>query len=214
MNRRELVAAVAAHTDQDPKAVDQTLRGLVDVVSATIKKGDPVVMSGFTKWAKVKRAARTARNPQTGEPVKVKASQKVRITPLKALKDVAAGTAPAPKLTKATAKKAATTTTRRARATPTTAEGEAPVKRTRATKASAAVPARRSTRATSATAAAAPEAAPARKAATRKATTRKAAAGETAPRKATTRKATTRKAAGSAASTPAKRAPAKRTARS
>ena len=211
MNRRELVAAVAAHTDQDPKAVDQTLRGLVDVVSATIKKGDPVVMSGFTKWAKVKRAARTARNPQTGEPVKVKASQKVRITPLKALKDVAAGTAPAPKLTKATAKKAATTTTRRARATPTTAEGEAPVKRTRATKASAAVPARRSTRATSATAAAAPgtEAAPARKAATRKATTRKAAAGETAPRKATTRKA-----AGSAASTPAKRAPAKRTARS
>jgi DNA-binding protein HU-beta len=98
MNRKELVAAIAAHTEQDVKSVDATLRGLVDVVGATIKKGDPVAISGFAKFAVRKSPARTARNPQTGEPVKVKASTKVRITPLKALKDVATGAAPAPKL--------------------------------------------------------------------------------------------------------------------
>jgi DNA-binding protein HU-beta len=189
MNRRELVAAVAAHTDQDPKVVDQTLRGFVDVVSATIKKGDPVVMSGFAKFVKVKRAARTARNPQTGEPVKVKASQRVRITPLKALKDVAAGAAPAPKLTKAPAKKAAAGATRRTRAAAGT--NGAPPSTTKRTSTTAAKKA--TTGRASATAA-------------KKATAKKATAKKATATKATAKKAATKKAA-------AKRAPAKRTTR-
>ena len=81
MNRRELVQAIAAHTGQEPKAVDATLRGFVDVVLATVDKGEPVAISGFAKFAKVKRAARMGRNPRTGEPVKIKASVKPRITP-------------------------------------------------------------------------------------------------------------------------------------
>ena len=103
MNRRDLIAAVAAHTEKDTKTVAAVLEGFTDVVSATISKGDPVVLSGFAKFAKVQRQARMGRNPQTGEPVKIKASTKARITPLKGLKDVVSGAAKAPKLTVAKA---------------------------------------------------------------------------------------------------------------
>ena len=100
MNKRELVAAIAAHTELDTKTVGKVMEGFVDVTLATVAKGDPVAISGFAKFAKVKRAARVGRNPQTGEPVKIKASVKPRITPLKGFKDVVLGTAPAPKLNK------------------------------------------------------------------------------------------------------------------
>ena len=108
MNRKELVAAIAAHTGQDNKTVDATMRGFVDVTLATVAKGENVALPGFAKFAKVKRAARMGRNPATGEAIKIKASVKARISPLKGFKDVVAGRAPAPKLGKAApAKKAA-----------------------------------------------------------------------------------------------------------
>ena len=120
MNRRELIAAIAAHSDAEPKTVDAVLRGFTDVVSATVSKGDPVVITGFAKFAKIQTKARMGRNPATGEAIKIKASKKARITPLKAFKDIVLGTAPAPKLTKATAAKAAP-----ARATPAKAATKA-----------------------------------------------------------------------------------------
>ena len=103
MNRRELIAAVAAHTEKDVKTVAAVLEGVTDVVTATISRGEAVVLSGFAKFAKVQRQARMGRNPQTGEPVKIKASTKARITPLKGLKDVVAGAVKAPKLVAAKA---------------------------------------------------------------------------------------------------------------
>lgn len=113
MNRRELVRVIAEQTETDNRTVDTVLRSFTEVVTATMSKGDPVTLPGFAKFAQVKRAARTGRNPQTGEPIKIKASVKARITPLKALKDVVAGGAPAPKL----AKSAGTTATASKRAT-------------------------------------------------------------------------------------------------
>ena len=107
MNRRELIAAVAAHTGTEPKVVDGVLRGFTDVISATVSKGDPVVLSGFAKFAKIQTKARMGRNPATGEAIKIKASKKARITPLKGFKDVVLGATPAPKLTKAAPVKAA-----------------------------------------------------------------------------------------------------------
>jgi DNA-binding protein HU-beta len=101
MNRRELVKAVAEYTGQEPRAVEGALRGFETVVAASIGKGEPVVLSGFAKFARVDRKARMGRNPATGEPVKIKASRKARITPLKGLKDVVGGAAPVPKLTPA-----------------------------------------------------------------------------------------------------------------
>ena len=100
MNRRELVNAVAAYGSLEPKQVDATVRALTDVITAVVAKGEPVQISGFAKFAKVERAARMGRNPATGEPVKIKASKKARITPLKAFKDAVMTPSQAPKLAK------------------------------------------------------------------------------------------------------------------
>jgi DNA-binding protein HU-beta len=100
MIRRELVQAVAAHSGADAKQVDAVLRGFTDVVTAVVSKGEPVSISGFAKFSKVERAARTGRNPQTGEAIKIKASKKARITPLKGFKDAVLTPSQAPKLAK------------------------------------------------------------------------------------------------------------------
>jgi len=129
VNRRELVTAVAAHSGTDPKVVDGVLRGFQDVVFATVAKGDPVVLTGFAKFAKIQTKARMGRNPATGEAIKIKASKKARITPLKGFKDVVLGASPAPKLAKAAPAKAP------AKAAPTKAPARATAtKATTATK--------------------------------------------------------------------------------
>jgi DNA-binding protein HU-beta len=87
MNKRDLIAALAEDTGTDKKTADAFLTSFVDVVTATVAKGEPIVISGFAKFARVERAARMGRNPQTGEPIKIAASRKVRVTPLKAFKD-------------------------------------------------------------------------------------------------------------------------------
>jgi DNA-binding protein HU-beta len=100
VNRRELLNATAAHTGIDPKTVDQVLKGLTEVITAVNAKGEPVAISGFAKFARVDRAARMGRNPATGEPVKIKASKKAKITPLKAYKEGVMSATAAPKLAK------------------------------------------------------------------------------------------------------------------
>jgi DNA-binding protein HU-beta len=109
VNRRDLVVAVADHTQTEPRQVDALLRGLTDVITAKVSKGETIAISGFAKFARVDRKARMGRNPATGEPIKIKASRKARITPLKAFKDAVLGVTAAPRLTaaKAPAKKAA-----------------------------------------------------------------------------------------------------------
>ncbi len=87
MNRRDLVLAIAEKTELDRKTVDATLAAFVDVVTESVKAGDPVAITGFAKFARVDRAARMGRNPQTGEPIKIAAKSVVKITPLKAFKD-------------------------------------------------------------------------------------------------------------------------------
>ena len=98
MNRRELVDAIASHTDQDKKTVDTVLSGFTDVVLATVATGDPVAISGFAKFAKVQTSARTGRNPATGEAIQIPAKTKPRITPLKGFKDVVMGEVSPPSL--------------------------------------------------------------------------------------------------------------------
>jgi DNA-binding protein HU-beta len=87
VNRRELVAALAERTESDKKSADAFLSAFTDVVTESVAAGDPVAISGFAKFAKVFRAERMGRNPATGEAIKIAASNKVRITPLKAFKD-------------------------------------------------------------------------------------------------------------------------------
>jgi DNA-binding protein HU-beta len=182
MNRRDLVKAVAEYTGQEVKAVEAAIRGFETVVAASIGKGENVVLSGFAKFARVDRKARMGRNPATGEPVKIKASRKARIAPLKGLKDVVGGAVPVPKLTPAKPA-AAPAPARKAPATKAAAK-KAPAKKAPAKKA----PAKK---------APAKKAAPARKAAPKK------AAKKAPAKKASAKKAPAKKAA-------AKKAPAKR----
>lgn len=118
MNRRELVNAIASQTGADSRSVDETLKGFTDVVTATVSSGEPVAITGFAKFVKVERGPRMGRNPATGETIQIKASKKVRITPLKAFKDavLAGGKKAAPK--KAAPKKAAPKKTAAKKAAP------------------------------------------------------------------------------------------------
>ncbi|MBA2280228.1 MAG: HU family DNA-binding protein [Acidimicrobiia bacterium] len=100
MNRRELVNATAAHTGVDAKTVDAVLKGFQEVTTAVVAKGEPVAITGFAKFVKVDRPARMGRNPATGAAIKIKASKKARITPLKGFKDSVMTPSTAPKLAK------------------------------------------------------------------------------------------------------------------
>ena len=113
MNRRELVLALSERTDTDRRSADELLTAFTDIITETVAKGEPVAITGFAKFARVDRPARMGRNPQTGEAIRIKASRRVRVTPLKAFKDAvltgkAVKKAPAKKAPakKATAKKA------------------------------------------------------------------------------------------------------------
>lgn len=98
MNKRELAKAVAVQADIDLKTVNVVLDGFTDVVTTVVSKGEPVAITGFAKFAKVERAARWGRNPATGERIRIKASKKARITPVKAFKDAVMVPSGAPKL--------------------------------------------------------------------------------------------------------------------
>jgi DNA-binding protein HU-beta len=115
MNRRELVNALSERIETDRRTAEEMVSSFVDIITDTVSRGEAVAISGFAKFARVDRAARMGRNPQTGEPIKIKASRKARITPLKAFKDAVLVGRRAP-AKKAPAKKAAAkkTTARKA----------------------------------------------------------------------------------------------------
>ena len=98
MKKRELIQAVALHTGTDNKTAARMVEGTIDVILANVAKGEIVNISGFAKFAKIKRPARTGRNPATGETIQIKAKTVAKITALKGFKDIALGAAPAPKL--------------------------------------------------------------------------------------------------------------------
>jgi DNA-binding protein HU-beta len=95
------------------------LGSLIQHTQVAVKKGDRVSLVGFGTFERQDRKARTARNPRSGAPVKVKATKVPRFRAGQGFKDVVAGKATAPKLTpvKATAKAASTAKATVSRAT-------------------------------------------------------------------------------------------------
>jgi len=75
MNRKELVDALASKTDCTKACADRTLAALIEVITATLKKGDKIALVGFGTFEVRKRAARIGRNPATGAELKIKASK-------------------------------------------------------------------------------------------------------------------------------------------
>ena len=75
MNKTELIESVASATGESKRAVGEVLEATLDTVQKQVKKGEKVSLPGFGTFERRARSARTARNPQTGEPIKVKASK-------------------------------------------------------------------------------------------------------------------------------------------
>ena len=90
MNKGELVNALAEKTQLSKKASESALTALVDIVSDTLAKGEKVQLVGFGNFEVKSRAARTARNPRTGETVEVAASKVPAFKPGKGMKDAVA----------------------------------------------------------------------------------------------------------------------------
>ncbi len=87
MNKGELVAALAAKTELTKKDSEAALNGVIDVITEALAKGDKVQLIGFGTFETKTRAAREARNPRTGEAVKIAEYKAPAFKAGKALKD-------------------------------------------------------------------------------------------------------------------------------
>ncbi len=75
MNKTELVAAVAAKAEISKKDADKAVAAVIDSVTDALKAGDKVQLIGFGTFEVRERAAKEARNPKTGETIKVPATK-------------------------------------------------------------------------------------------------------------------------------------------
>ncbi|WBB89057.1 HU family DNA-binding protein [Verrucosispora sp. WMMC514] len=198
VNKAELIEALAVRLG-DRKTATAALDAVLAEVQAAVTKGEKVAITGFGAFEKRVRGARTARNPRTGEAVKVKKTSVPTFRPGAGFKEMVASgkvpkaTAAAKKTAGATAK---TTGAKATAAKKTTAAKSTAAKKTAASKTAAA----KKTTATKTTA----KAAPAKKAATKKAAPAKKTAAAT--------KATAARKTATAKKAPAKKAPARKAA--
>jgi len=206
MNKAELIDVLTQKLGTDRRQATAAVENVVDTIVRAVHRGDSVTITGFGVFEQRRRAARVARNPRTGETVKVKPTSVPAFRPGAQFKAVVAGSqrlpaeGPAVKrgvgagpVKKAAAKKAAKKAVRRAavkKAVAKKAASKAPAK-----KAASKTPVRK---------------APAKKAVTKapvKKTTVKKAAAKAPAKKAAAKKAPAKRAASKA---PAKKAPAKK----
>src|SRR5688572_2975443 len=105
MNKTELIEVLSVRLG-DRKSATAALDAVVAEIQNTVTKGDKVTITGFGVFEKRDRAARTARNPRTGEAVKVKKTAVPAFRPGAGFKELVA-TGKVPKVAAATARKAA-----------------------------------------------------------------------------------------------------------
>jgi len=87
VNKSELIDAIAASADISKAAAGRALDSMVEAITDALKKGDQVTLIGFGTFAVKERAARTGRNPQTGETIQIEAAKVPGFKAGKALKD-------------------------------------------------------------------------------------------------------------------------------
>lgn len=85
-DKGHLISVVQQTTGSSKKAAKEAVDALIGTVTATLRKNQKVQLTGFGSFQVVVRPARTARNPRTGEPIKVKRSKSVRFKPGQTLK--------------------------------------------------------------------------------------------------------------------------------
>jgi DNA-binding protein HU-beta len=87
VNKSELIDAIAASADIPKAAAGRALDGALEAVTSALQKGESVALVGFGTFSVKERAARTGRNPQTGNPIEIAAATLPTFKPGKALKD-------------------------------------------------------------------------------------------------------------------------------
>ena len=87
MNKAELVEAIADAADLPKAAAGRALDGMIDSITRALQDGETVSIIGFGSFVVRDRAARSGRNPKTGETIKIAASKSPAFKAGKALKD-------------------------------------------------------------------------------------------------------------------------------
>lgn len=90
MNKAELIKHLAATADVSAKQAEAVLNGLTATILATVAAGNEISLVDIGKFGVTQKAARTGRNPQTGEVIEIAAKTAPKFTAAKALKDAAA----------------------------------------------------------------------------------------------------------------------------
>lgn len=87
MNKQALVELVHERIGSTKVQAEEVVESIIEAITKTLKKGDEVSIAGLGIFSVKARAARMARNPKTGEAVKVAATRVAKFRPAKALKD-------------------------------------------------------------------------------------------------------------------------------
>lgn len=87
MNKTELIEAVASKSGLSKKDTENIINAFTSIITDTLVDGDKVSITGFGTFDVVERAARTGRNPQTGETIQIAASKLPKFKAGKTLKD-------------------------------------------------------------------------------------------------------------------------------
>lgn len=142
MNKAELIDELTKKLDADRKTATEAVELVVDTIVRAVNKGESVTITGFGVFEKRKRAPRVARNPRTGETVKVRATSVPAFRPGAQFKAVVAGKQKLAANGPAVKRGSGTTAAKKAAPAKKTAAKKAPAKKTAAKKA----PAKKSTR--------------------------------------------------------------------
>jgi DNA-binding protein HU-beta len=87
MNKAELTDAVAESADLSKSDAGNAVDAVIGAIESALSKGDSVSLIGFGTFSVSDRAARTGRNPRTGETIQIAASRAAKFKAGKALKD-------------------------------------------------------------------------------------------------------------------------------
>lgn len=87
MNKTQLIDELAAAADISKAAAGRALDAFTDTVTAALKDGDQVALVGFGTFSVRDRAARSGRNPQTGQTIQIAAAKVPAFKAGKGLKD-------------------------------------------------------------------------------------------------------------------------------
>ena len=171
MNRAELIDQIRDRLATDKKSAEHAVDAVLDTIQRAVATGERVAITGFGVFEKVDRAARTGRNPRTGETVKVKKTSVPKFRPGSQFKGVVSGAVKLGKVADAATKAAAKSSASTARSAAKTA-GSGPRKASTAAR-----------KAASKAAKAPAKRAPAKKSTAKKSTAKKSTAKKTASRR-------------------------------